>query len=286
MRATATTPTPVVISINIKRMSILIEMISYPFMQRAFLAGAVLAVLLASLGIFVTLRKMAFFGDGIAHASLAGIALAVLAGLAPMPVALAWAVAVALLIYRLERSTKLSSDTMIGIFFTASMALGVVLMSMTRGFQPELLSYLFGSILSVRDADLILTVVLAAIIMTWLTLSFRDLTAMSLAEDGAKVSGVRVGLQTMLLYVALSVATVLAVKILGIVLVSALLILPAATSRMVTTTFRGYVWASILISEVTVLSGLALSYAYDLPSGASIVLVGTAAFFLAALLKK
>lgn len=282
----ATTPMPGVISINTDRMTLILQMISYPFMQRAFLAGAVLAVLLASLGIFVTLRKMAFFGDGIAHSSLAGIALALITGFAPMPVALTWAVAVALLIYRLERSTKLSSDTMIGIFFTASMALGVVLMSLTRGFQPELLSYLFGSILSVRDADLVLTVALSAVIMTWLILSFRDLSSMSLAEDSAKVSGVRVGLQTMLLYVALAVATVLAVKILGIVLVSALLILPAATSRMVTTSFRGYVWAAILISEVTVLSGLALSYAYDLPSGASIVLVGTVAFFLATLLKK
>lgn len=263
----------------------ILELFSFPFMQRALIAGGILGVVLASLGIFVTLRKMTFFGDGIAHSSLAGIAIAVLTGLAPLPVALAWGLLVALAIFWLERSTKLPSDTLIGIFFTASMALGVVLMSFTSGYRPELLTFLFGNILAVQPSDLLVIAVVAAAIMAWFIPSFRHLTYMSLSEDSALVSGVPVVAQTAALYVALALATVLGVKILGIVLVSALLVLPSATSRMLTTSFRGHVLASIVISEAVILLGLLVSFRYDLPSGATIILVGTAMFFLAALLR-
>lgn len=260
----------------------LLEMFTYPFMQRALLSGVLLALVLASLGIFVTLRKMAFFGDGIAHASLAGIAIALLAGVAPLPVALAWAIFVALLIYWLERRTRLPSDTLIGIFFTASMALGVVLMSFSRGFQPEIISFLFGSILSIRTLDAVVIALISFVILGWLAVSFRQLVFMSLSEESAKVSGIRVEPQKVLLYVALALATVLGVKMLGIILVSALLIIPPATARLLSGHFRSYVVLSLVLSEIFVILGLVLSFLYDLPSGAVIVLVGTAGFFLAA----
>ena len=262
--------------------AVFLDMLSQPFMQRAFAAGVILAALLAALGIFVTLRKMAFFGDGIAHSSLAGIAIALLCGFAPLPTALVWAVCIAVAIHRLERSTRLPSDTLIGIFFTASMALGVVLMSFTHGYQPELVTYLFGSILSVQQSDLTVIVAASAVIIGWLWTSFGELTYASLAAESAAVAGVPVERLGLMLYVALAVATVLGVKVLGIVLVSALLVLPPATSRMLTSTFRGYVGASIVISVVTAVLGLTASYLYDLPSGAAIILAGTAAFFLAA----
>ncbi|MFH2062928.1 MAG: metal ABC transporter permease [bacterium] len=260
------------------------ELLTYPFMQRALLAGAMLALLLSTLGIFVTVRRMSFFGDGIAHASLAGIAIAILAGVSPLPVALAWAVAVALAVWWLERSTRLSSDTLIGILFTASMALGVVLMSFTNGYQPELVSFLFGSILAVRPTDLTYIMSIGSAVLIWLLLSLRQLTYMSLSEDQAKVSGLPVRIQTVTLYVALALATVLGVKILGIVLVSALLILPPAISRLLSSTFRGHLLMSVAMAELMVLLGLSLSFRYDLPSGATIILAGTAMFVLAALL--
>lgn len=257
-----------------------LAVISLPFMQRALLAGLILGALLACLGIFVTLRKMAFFGDGIAHSSLAGIALAILLGWAPLPVSLAWALAVALFIWWLERKIRLPSDTLIGIFFTASMAIGVLLMSLTAGYRPELISYLFGNILSVSGNDLLITALIAVPMAAWLWRSFRSLTFMSLAEENAAVAGVNTSLQSALLYVGLALATVLGVKAFGIILVSALLILPAATSRLVTHSFRQYVIVSLILAELTVLAGLALSYRLDLPSGATIVTVGTAFFFL------
>lgn len=263
----------------------LIEMLSLPFMQRAFISGAALGILLAALGIFVTLRKMTFFGDGVAHSSLAGIAIAVVAGLAPLPVALLWGLLVALLIYWLERSTRLPSDTLIGIFFTASMALGVVIMSFTQGYQPELLSFLFGSILAVNSTDIAIILVMSAMIMIWYVLSFRQLTYMSISEEKAAVSGVPVNIQNAVFYIALAFATVLGVKILGIILVSALLVLPPATSKLIASSFRNHVIASLVISEVVIFAGLITSFVLDLPSGATIVLLGTAVFFLTVLLQ-
>lgn len=255
-------------------------------MVRAMFAGSLLAALLAGLGVFVTLRRMTFFGDGIAHSSLAGIAIAVLIGTSPLPVALAWAVGVALVIWKLERTTRLPTDTVIGIFFTASMALGVVLMSFTRGYQPELVSYLFGSLLAIREGDVMLIGLLTLVVLVWLALSSRQLAFMSLADENARVAGVRTDVQTAIFYVALAVATVLGVKILGIILVSALLVLPPAAARMATSSFRDYVAASVVLAEIMMFLGLAVSFAYDLPSGATVILVGTGIFLLAALLRR
>ena len=234
----------------------------------------------------MTLRRMAFFGDGIAHASLAGIAIALLAGLTPLPVALVWALIVAAFIFFLERKVRLPTDSIIGILFTASMALGVVLMRFTPGYQPDLVSYLFGSILSIQNIDLWITAGITAVILVWLFASFRGLTFMSLTEESAAVAGVKVKWHTFLLYVSLALATVLGVKMLGIVLVSALLILPPATSRLLSKNFRQYFILSIIIAEITILAGLLVSFQFDLPSGASIVLAGTTLFCVAAVFRR
>lgn len=263
-----------------------VDLLYFPFLQHALIAGLMLGLLLASLGVFVTLKKMAFFGDGIAHASLAGIAMAVLAGITPMPVALVWSLIVAVIIFFLERKIKLSTDSLIGILFTASMALGVVLMRFTPGYQPDLVSYLFGSILSIQTIDLWITAGITAIILIWLFSSFRGLTYMSLTEESAAVAGVKVWLHTLLLYISLALATVLAVKMLGIVLVSALLIIPPAVGRILAGNFKQYFIFSIVLAEIIILAGLFFSLYFDLPSGASIVLTGTALFVLATVFKR
>lgn len=259
------------------------EFFQYPFMQRALVAGVLLGILLASLGVFVTLRKMSFFGEGIAHASLAGIAIAIVSGLSPLPVAIVLAVILALLIFMIEQNTKLSVDMAIGIFFTSAMALGVVLMSFTKGYQPELLSFLFGSILSVSIFDLWVIAIATVLILIWLFLSQKQLTFLSLSEEQAVVAGVPVKIQTALLYSALAVATVLGVKILGIILVSALLITPPAISRLHAKSFLSHMITTILFSEIIIIFGLIISFLYDLPSGATIVLVGALIFILSLL---
>jgi zinc transport system permease protein len=263
----------------------LFEMLSYPFMQRALLAGVLLAALLSFLGIFVTVRKMSFFGDGIAHSTLAGLAIAISTGLSPLPTALIWATLIALLIWWLEKRTRLPSDTLIGIFFTASMALGVILMSFQHSYQPELVSFLFGSILAIRSADLIYIFIVGIVILLWLKTNLKHLMFMSLSRDQAKVAGISVNKKTLLLYVALALATVLGVKMLGIILVSALLILPTAASRLIAKNFREHIFLSMILAEIMMAAGLIVSFVYDLPSGATIILLGTGIFFLTIILK-
>jgi ABC-type Mn2+/Zn2+ transport system permease subunit len=223
----------------------MLEILQYAFMQRAIIAGIVLACLLAWLGVFVIMRKMSFFSDGIAHASLAGVAVGVVAGIHPLTTALIFSVIFSIVIYSLEKKTTLSSDAIIGILFTSGMAFGVVLISFKSGYQPDLVGFLFGNILAIRTADLAVISALSAGIMAFL-----------------------------------AVSVVLGLKILGIILVSALLIIPASTAKLVSKSFKGLIVQSVVFSEIVVILGITLSYYLDSPTGPMIVLVGTGVFLV------
>lgn len=264
----------------------MIEFLEFPFMQRALIAGILLAVLLSFLGVFVILKRMSFFGDGIAHASLAGIAIALLAGTNPLPVAIIFSVALALIIYYLEKKTTLSSDTIIGIFFTASMSLGVLLMSFKAGYQPELISFLFGNILAIQTFELITIGLLTMIILAFLFKYYRKLTLIIFDRESAYLAGIPVTTLEITLYIMLAIAVVLGVKILGIILVSALLIIPPSTAKIIASSYKSLIVISIILSEVTIIAGIIFSYYFNLPTGATIVLTGTTLFILTLVLSK
>jgi len=208
------------------------ELLQLPFMQRALLAGLVLGILLAFLGIFVTLRKMAFFSDGVAHAALAGAAIGLLTRFRPLISALLFSMLLACLIYWLEKKSNLSSDAIIGILFTSGMALGIVLISLRKGYQPELLGYLFGNILAIRRQDLALIVVLALLIIAFIVINRRKLTLLALDREMAYMAGINPDFYQLLLYVMLACALVLGIRVLGVILVSAILIIPVSTARL------------------------------------------------------
>ncbi len=265
------------------------DLLLLPFMQRAILAGLVLGLLLSYLGIFVTLRKMAFFSDGIAHAALAGAAIGLLTRFSPLLSALAFSMLLAALVYWLEKKSSLSSDAIIGIMFTSGMALGVVLISLRPGYQPELISYLFGNILAIRRVDLALIILLAAVILAFIFSHKRKLTLLALDREMACMAGINPDLYELLLYIMLACALVLGIRVLGVILVSAILIIPVSTARLLSRSFKALTWLTVLIAEFTVLAGLVLSYFLDLPTGAVIVLTGSALFslaFLASSLRK
>lgn len=256
------------------------ELLQLPFMQRALLAGVVLGLLLSHLGIFVTLRRMAFFSDGIAHAALAGAAIGLLTRSDPLHTALVFSALLAALIFFLEKKSRLPIDSIIGIMFTSSMALGVVLISLRQGYQPELIGYLFGNILAIRVADLVLIVALGAAILAFLLAQRRKLTLLALDREMAAMAGINPDRYDLLLYVMLACALVLGIRVLGIVLVSAILIIPVSTARLFCRSFRALNGWTVLIAEFTVLAGIFLSYFLNLPTGAVIVLTGSALFSL------
>jgi zinc transport system permease protein len=260
--------------------SAMIELLQLPFMQRAIIAGIVLGVLLAYLGIFVTLRKMAFFSDGIAHAALAGAAIGLLTSFSPLLSALIFSMFLAALIYWLEKKSSLSSDSIIGILFTSGMALGIILISLRRGYQPELISYLFGNILAIRRQELLLIVVISLLIMAFILTQKRKLTLLALDREMAYMAGINPDFYQLLLYIMLAAALVLGIRVLGIILVSAILIIPVSSARLFSRSFKTLVIWTVLISEGVMLGGLLLSYYLNLPSGAVIVLTGSTTFAL------
>jgi len=256
------------------------ELLQLPFMQRALLAGLVLGILLAFLGIFVTLRKMAFFSDGVAHAALAGAAIGLLTRFSPLISALLFSMLLACLIYWLEKKSNLSSDAIIGILFTSGMALGIVLISLRKGYQPELLGYLFGNILAIRRQDLALIVVLALLIIAFIVINRRKLTLLALDREMAYMAGINPDFYQLLLYVMLACALVLGIRVLGVILVSAILIIPVSTARLFSRSFKALALWTAVIAEGVMIGGLLLSYYLNLPSGAVIVLTGSTVFSL------
>lgn len=255
-------------------------------MQRAALAGVASGILLGSLGVFVTARRMSFIGEGVAHASLGAIALALLLGISPLPVALFAAIFLGVAIYCIERKTKLPSDMSIGILFTSGMALGVILLHFKAGFQPELISYLFGNILSISDTDLWITLGVAVVVLFLLYRYSQQLIFVIVDEEAAYLSGLQPSRYILFLYIITAISIVLSSKLIGIVLVSALLIVPSALSQIYATSFTGFHRWVILWACCIVLLGLFLSAVFDLPSGATIILTGTACFSIAWLIKK
>jgi len=256
------------------------ELFTLPFMQKAFLAGAALGLVLPFLGVFMTLKRMSFFGDGIAHASLAGVALGVVVGVSPFGVALVVGVLFGMGVYLLERKTNLSSDAIIGLIFTSGLSLGIILLSLEKGYQPELIGFLFGNILAIGFVDLITIAVVAGSIFLFLFWFVRQLTMTILDRETAWLSGIPVGKLEFFFYIILALAIVLGVKLLGIILVSALLIIPPTISKLVATSFKNLILYSIVAGEFAIIAGLIFSYYLDLPSGATIILTATVLFFL------
>ncbi len=261
----------------------MLELLTYPFMQRALIAGILLGSLLALIGIFVILRRMAFFSDGIAHASLSGVAVGVLTGSDPLLAAIGFSAVFAAIIAQLEKRTKLSSDAIIGLVFTSGMALGIILLSYGTGYRPELSTYLFGNILALQWSELALMAVIGLVITTFILLRHKLITLFILNPETAYVNGVNVDLYRTLLYVAIAVTVVLGMKLLGIILVSALLIIPVSTAKLIARSFRSLMALTILFANLGVISGLVISVYLNLPTGATIILSSIGIFALTAL---
>lgn len=262
------------------------EIFSYPFMQRAFIAGIVIAVLLGWLGVYTISRKMSFVGDGVAHASLAAVALAILFGWSPLPVALIASVFIATAIHVLQKTRTISHDTAIGVIFVAGMALGIVLLQFYDGYVPELVSYLFGNMLAIRSIDVLIISLVGAVIFAFLLLLRRQFIFLTIDRDGAVLHGINRDMLDLLLTILIAMTVVLSIKVVGIVLVSGLLILPSTVGKMLARSFAQFEIYSVVASICFVIAGLICSYYFDLPTGATIVLVGVLALFGTALYKK
>lgn len=259
--------------------------LQYTFIQKAFVAGAFTAMLCAALGIFLVLRKMSMIGDGLSHVSFGAVAIGLLFGVYPLYVAVPVAVLGAYFINYLVHKTKLYGDASISIVSAVGVSSGVIIASLAHGFNVDLFSYLFGSILAISTFEALSAVVLSLIVLLVVWLFYNDLFSTTYEEEYARISGIKVERINNLLLSLTAVSVVLAVKVVGVMLVSALLVLPAVTALQIGKSFKSSLVLAVLLSVLAVIIGITLSFFWDLPSGATIVMV-LFGFFLLTLLEK
>lgn len=258
-----------------------LHFLSYGFIQRAYLAGSLVAGLCGILGLFLVLRRLSLIGDGLSHVSFGAIALGLLLGVYPFYIAVPVAIVASWLILRLSAKTRISGDAAIGIVSSVGVAVGVVLASLARGFNVDLFSFLFGSILAVSLAEMWLAAVLSLAVLLTVVLFYRDLFAVTFDEEHARISGVNIGWIDFLFTTLTAIAVVLAVRIVGVMLVSALLVIPASASLQLARSFRGALLLSGSGAILAVLIGVSVSFAFSLPAGATVVLVSVVLLVLA-----
>lgn len=269
------------IIINItKPMNIWIELFQYPFLQRALIVGVLIGVCSAVLGVFVTLRRMSFFSDAISHSALVGIALGLLLHINPFLAAVAFSLLMAVSMGWVTERSQLSSDTVIGVFFSASVALGILIIGALHGYRADLFAYLFGDILAVDLTDVWMAVGLTIVVLIVMFWKGKNWIRLSLNQDMAKVDGLRVRVYEYVFLLTMALTVAVALKVIGIILVSALIIIPAAAAKSLAHNFRGLMAWSIAIGVSSAVVGLFLSFQFDSSSGPTIVLVATAFFLL------
>jgi zinc transport system permease protein len=255
------------------------EMLELPFFQRALVGGVLVVLMLSVLSFFVVMRRISFIGVGISHSALGGVALGLALGVDPTLSTSIFCAGIALLIGFISRRGRVREDAAIGITFSGTMALGIVIIAASGAYGSSLFSYLFGSILSITRSDIYVIAAYCGAVLLIVAALFKHLLYASFDEDVARVSGVPVGFLYYLLLVLIALAIVASIKLVGIVLVSALLVLPTATASQIARTYRKVLALSLVTAMIALVAGLVLSYGFDLPSGATIVLCSCIIFF-------
>lgn len=257
----------------------MLEALQYEFMQNALIAGLLAAIACGIVGVYVVVKRIIFISGGIAHASFGGIGLGYLIGISPVLGAMIFSLASALSMGYVTRRTRLPEDTAVGILWATGMALGIVFIGLAPGYAPDLFSYLFGNILTVPTSDLLLMLILDAAIIGIVIAFYKEFLALSFDEEYSTVVGVPVEALYLLLLFMIAFTVVILLRIVGMILIIALLTIPAALARQFTYELRKMMVLAIAFGAVLTFGGLWLSYVLDLASGATIVLLGGVAIF-------
>ncbi len=263
-------------------MSDILVLLNTPFFVRALAAGVLVSVVCSALGVFVVLRGWSFLGAGISHSAFAGVALGLLLGINPLLVAMLFCSLVAVGVGTVSRAGKVSEDTSIGIFFASTMALGFVLISFTSNPNVDVMGYLFGNILAVSRDFLVIAGATSSVILGILLLFYKEFVLLAFDEELAPLCRIPARALNLLLLVLIAVAIVLSVRVVGIILVSALLVTPAATALQLARDFDRVMLLAVAVGVATTVVGLFASYFLDIGPGAAITLLGAAVFVLTA----
>lgn len=262
------------------------EMFDYDFMQRAFVAGLFIAVLASISGNFVVLRRYSLMSETLAHSALVGVAVGLVAGYNPLWVAVIVAVSSAWLIEYLRSAFSLYSDAILAIILSGSLAMAIIIVSLGGAFNNSLFSYLFGSILSVTNEDVITIVIVGSISLLFLLLFSKELYFIAYDEEVAQTSGIKVKFLNFLLVSVVAIIIALSIRVVGSLLIGALMVIPTVAALQYRVGFRNTMLISLFFALFSVIFGMTLSYHYSLPSGATIVLSVIVIFIISLVINK
>lgn len=258
----------------------IIEMFSYPFMVRAFVAGALVALCSALLGVSLVLKRYSMIGDGLSHVGFGALAVAAALNVAPLAVAIPVVIIAAVLLLRIKGNSRIKGDAAIALISTSSLAAGVMVISMTTGMNTDVYNYMFGSILAMSSGDVWLSVILAVVVLLLFLLFYNKIFAITFDETFALATGVRAEFYNTMTAVLTAVTIVLGMRMMGALLISSLIIFPALTSMRVCRTFKSVIFHSAVISVVCLIIGISVSYVWATPAGASVVMTNIVALLL------
>ncbi len=249
-----------------------IEMLSYPFMTRAFLVGSLVALCSALLGVSLVLKRYSMIGDGLSHVGFGAMAIAAAMNAAPLTVTIPVVIVAAILLLRISGNAKIKGDAAIALISTTSLAVGVMVISLTTGMNTDVYNYMFGSILAMSAEDVKLSLVLSVFVLILFIVFYHKIFAITFDETFARATGVKAGVYNTLIAVLTAVTIVLGMRMMGALLISSLIIFPALTSMRVCRTFKSVIINAAVISVVCLIAGVTLSYVAATPAGASVVL--------------
>lgn len=265
------------------------EMFSYHFMTRAVVVGLLVSLCAALLGVPLVLKRYSMIGDGLSHVGFGALAIAAAVNVAPLALAVPVVIAAAFLLLRINQSSRIKGDAAIALISSSALAIGVAVVSVTTGMNTDVSNYMFGSILSLSRADAVLSIVLSVIVLLMFVLLYPRIFAVTFDETFARATGTKSELFNTVIAVLTAVTVVIGMRMMGALLISSLIIFPALTAMRLCRSFKSVVVCSSIVSVVCFVLGMTTSYALELPSGASVVIVNIIAFLafsLASLLKR
>lgn len=261
-------------------MNVLSEMLSYPFMVRALFGGMLVSLCASLLGVSLVLKRYSMIGDGLSHVSFGALSIALAMGWSPLKVSIPVVVLAAFFLLRITENSRIKSDAAIAMISASSLAIGIIVTSLTTGMTTDVSSYMFGSILAMTKEDVVLSAVLCIIVLGLFVLCYNQVFAVTFDKNFAKATGVNVGAYNMLISVLTAVTIVLGMRMMGAMLISSLVIFPCLTSMRVFKSFTSVVISSGILSLICFLLGMMASYQFSTPAGASVVVVNLIAFGL------
>lgn len=260
--------------------NLLVEMFSYPFLVRAVIVGLLVSLCASLLGISLVLKRYSMIGDGLSHVGFSTLAVATAMNAAPLAISIPIVILAAFLLLRISENSKIKGDAAIALISTGSLAIGVVIISLTSGMNTDVCNYMFGSILAMNKNDVILSISLAIVVLLLFILFYNKIFAVTFDETFAQATGTKTSLYNMLIAFLTAITIVLGMRMMGALLISSLIIFPALTSMRICKRFKTVTVCSAIVSVVCFLIGVIGSYLYATPTGASVVIVNIFAFLL------